>query len=383
MTVYVGVDIAKQFHVASLLSDEGEVLMDPFPFENSQTGFQTLLHHLEVYSKQDVTHSYESTAHYAVNFKSFFLNHGYTLKVFNTIQIAALRRSESRNAKTDNLDSLRIAQALLLKRDCADVFVSDMDELLQLVRSHRQIITMRTHSKIQLVTYVDQLFPELASFFKGNLHINTAHQLLMHYPSPSKITKVRLDTLTRLLKSHSHGRYAESKALELKSLAKSSVGITSTTLELQIKLALDQIELYSRQIDELSYEITQRMNALDSPIMSIPGVGPLSAAAILASIKTINRFALPKQVVDFAGLDSIIRQSGNFKARSTRMSKRGSSLLRYHLILTAFNVVNHDPVFNAYYQKKRSEGKSHYDALDHTVAKLVRVIFHLLETNSD
>jgi len=381
MTVFVGVDIAKHVHVASILSQDGEVLLEPFSFENTSEGFLSLIHLLDVYPSQVVTLGYESTAHYAANFKAFFLKRGYSLKVFNPVNIAALRRSESRNTKTDKLDSLRIAEALLLHRDCADVYETEMDDLLQLCRSHAAIQTMCTRSKIQLVTFVDQLFPELPRFFKGNLHIKTAYQLLKRYPLPDQIVKVRLDTLTHLLKTASHGRYARTKALELKALAKRSVGIHSTPLALQIHLALDQIELYTRQLDELSKSIHQRIEAVNSPILTIPGLGSLQAAVILASIKTINRFDHPKQVVAFAGLDPIVRQSGHFRAKSTRMSKRGSPLLRYHLMLAAFNVVNHEPTFNAYYQKKRLEGKSHYSALGHTAVKLIRVIFHLLKSN--
>ena len=99
------------------------------------------------------------------------------------------------------------------------------------------------------------------------------------------------------------------------------------------------------------------------------------------SLFDFNKFESSKQLVAFAGLDPVVYESGNFKARSTRMSKRGNSLLRQHLILTAHNVVRNNQVFKQYYDKKRAEGKNHYNALGHCATKLLRVIFKLVKEN--
>ncbi|MEG0579595.1 MAG: transposase, partial [Niameybacter sp.] len=80
-------------------------------------------------------------------------------------------------------------------------------------------------------------------------------------------------------------------------------------------------------------------------------------------------------------LDPVVTQSGNFSARTTRMSKRGNSLLRYALINAAHNVARNNATFAQYYSLKLSQGKSHYCALGHTAHKLVRIIFTLLTRN--
>lgn len=81
------------------------------------------------------------------------------------------------------------------------------------------------------------------------------------------------------------------------------------------------------------------------------------------------------------GLDPSVVQSGNFNARSTRMSKRGSGMFRYALIYSAHNVVKYNTTFKAYYELKRSQGKSHYCSLGHVAHKLVRIIFKMLKDN--
>jgi transposase len=83
----------------------------------------------------------------------------------------------------------------------------------------------------------------------------------------------------------------------------------------------------------------------------------------------------------YAGLDPVINQSGKFNAKRTRMSKRGSKILRYALINAAWNVSLNNDTFKRYYDSKVAQGNSHYSALGHTAHKLVRVIFKLLNDN--
>ena len=116
----------------------------------------------------------------------------------------------------------------------------------------------------------------------------------------------------------------------------------------------------------------------DSVIMTIPGIGYINGGMILGEIGDIHRFKSPNQLLAFAGLDPTVYQSGNFQAKRTRMSKRGSRVLRYALINAAHNVVKNNSTFKAYYDAKKSEGRSHYSALGHCAGKLVRVIFKML-----
>ena len=78
------------------------------------------------------------------------------------------------------------------------------------------------------------------------------------------------------------------------------------------------------------------------------------------------------------GLDPSVKQSGNFNASHTRMSKRGSKVFRYALMSAAHNVVKNNVTFNAYYNKKMAEGRTHYNALGHCAGKLVRVIWKMV-----
>lgn len=123
--------------------------------------------------------------------------------------------------------------------------------------------------------------------------------------------------------------------------------------------------------------MTEIMRFYDSVIMTIPGIGCLNGGIILGEIGDIHRFSTPQKLLAFAGLDPSVYQSDNFNARRTRMSKRGSRVLRYALMNAAHNVVKNN-TFKTYYDKKMAEGRTHHNALGHCASKLVRAIWKML-----
>lgn len=382
--IFVGIDIAKNTHWASAMNSDGEILLEPFSFQNNNEGFQKFISKLSNFDKQKMLIGLESTAHYGENIISYLFSLDYKIGVINPIQTSNLRKSNIRKTKNDKVDTFIIIKSLTLNnynlvttRDINNI------KLKGLSRSRHNLIVMRSRSKIQLASFIDQLFPELNKFFKGNLHLNVSYQLLKEYSSPKDISSLHLTKLSNILHDNSHGRYNKEDAIRLRELAKNSVGIDNPTLSLQIKQAILQIELYTEQIEEVEKLSKQILDEMKSKILTIPGMSYNQATAIHGFIGDINRFNKSCQLLAYAGLDPSVYQSGNFEARSTRMSKRGNSLLRYNLVYAAHNLVLHNKTFKEYYDLKRSQGKSHYCALGHCAHKLVRIIFKMLKSNVD
>lgn len=381
--IYVGVDIAKTNHYASIVNySTGEVIENPFLVTNNKKGFDFLYSKIKDFSKEKVLIGLESTAHYGNNLIFYFHEKQFNLGIINPIQTAALRKTKIRKVKNDKVDSLLICEALSLGYyNLLSNYDIKLLEIKSLCRFHKDLKDKAAEAKIQLKTYVDQLFPELNGFFKDNLDIKTAHELLKFYQSPEDISKVNLTKLSNLLIKSSHGKYDKHRAFELKKLASNSVGINNFALSIQIKMTIELIELLESQIKDIEKQVSDFIKKSDNVITSIPGIGDMTAAIIISEIGGINRFNNPGQVLAFAGLDPSVKQSGNFNASSTRMSKRGSSLLRYALILAANNVQLNTKTFNNYYNTKRLEGKLHYNALGHCAGKLIRTIFYMLKNN--
>lgn len=380
--IYVGINIAKRTHYASVMNSDGEILAEPFPFTNDLAGFQKLLSCIGSFPKEQLLIGMESTAHYAENLTCFLFSRDFQVCIINPIQTASLRKSNIRKTKTDSVDTFLIIKALSL-HDYRRFSKRDYDslQLKNLCRFRQKLMKARTKVKIQLVSYVDLIFPELQYLFKSGIHTKSCYALLKTESNPDRIAKMHLTRLSNLLKKTSKGHYTKNHAIALKELASQSVGIKDDTLSLQILQSIEQIEMYTQQISKVEASICEIMDHMDSVIKTIPGIGNLNGAMIIGEIGDISRFEKPCQLLAYAGLDPSVYQSGKFTAARTRMSKRGSKLLRYALINAAWQLTLNNETFKAYYDLKISQGRRHYNALGHVAHKLVRVIHKMMTDN--
>ena len=163
--IYAGIDIAKLNHVASVVSSDGEVLVEPFQFSNDFEGFRSLSLVLDKYDRDKLLIGLESTAHYGNNLVEFLVSKGYRFCVLNPILTSASRKRNTRNVKTDKVDSFVIAKTLMMEKH--RLFEKqDLDylHLKALGRSRQDLMKKRTTCKIKLTSFVDQAFPELQYF---------------------------------------------------------------------------------------------------------------------------------------------------------------------------------------------------------------------------
>lgn len=379
----LGIDIAKLNHVASCIdSSTNEIVFSNFKFKNDFKGFSALLNKIKSFDAKNLIIGLESTSHYGENLINFLFKQHFKVALINPLQTSHLRKANIRDAKNDNLDSLNIAKSLIFAKLN---FISEKNincfSLKKLTRFRSSLIKQRSKAKIQLTSLLDLLFPELQYLFKSKIHSKAIYSLLKKYPSAEEIAALKDDEISNLLYASSKGHFKKEKSIELKSLAKTTVGIKDTSISLHVIQLIELIELYDKQIKDIVTKIADTVDKLDTKLLSVPGISIIACAIILGETNNFNNFSNSTKLLAFAGLDPKIRQSGNFNASSCRMSKKGSPYLRYALIFTAWNIVRHSEKFNKYYCLKRSQGKSHYNSLGHVAHKLVRVIFTLIKKN--
>ena len=377
---YVGIDIAKLNHFASAISSDGEILIEPFKFSNDSDGFHLLISKLDSFDKSSIIIGLESTAHYGDNLVRYLVAENYKVCVINPIKTSVMRKNNVRKTKTDKVDTYIICKTLMMQDSLRFVSYYDLDlmNLKSLGRFRQKTIKQRSRLKIQLTVYVDEVFPELQYFFKSGLHQKSVYALLKEAPTPEAVASMHMTHLAHLLKVTSHGHFDKETAQQLRVLAQKSVGASDSALSIQITHTIAQIELLNDQLDKVETEMTEIMKYNDSVIMTIPGISYINGGMILGEIGDIHRFSSPNKLLAYAGLDPSVYQSGNFQAKKTRMSKRGSKVLRYALVNAAHNAVKNNATFKAYYDAKMAEGRTHYNALGHCAGKLVRVIFKML-----
>ncbi|MEQ0489352.1 IS110 family transposase [Anaerococcus murdochii] len=377
---YLGIDIGKNTHVASLVDDKKKVIFKAFSFSNSIDGAESLILKLEAF-KNELEVGMEATGHYWLSLYSYLVEKNFTVRVINPIQTDGWRQGvEIRKRKTDIIDSLLIAD-LLRYGDFVETSLSNEDylSLRNLSRFRSYLISSIGDLKRKTIALLDQVFPEYASSF-SNIFGKTSKEILSNFSTPSDFEDINSDDLNTFLESVSKKNYASKKIDELSKKASSSFGINFCldSFSLQIKMLIEQISFIQNQVSNVENEIEVLLEKLNSPITTIPGIGSVNAATILGEIGDIKRFSNPSKLVAYAGLDASISQSGEYESTYNHMSKRGSPYLRRALFQSALRAEFCDPVFSDYYQKKISEGKHHLVATNAVARKLCHTIFAVL-----
>ena len=377
---YLGIDIGKNTHVASLVDDKKKVIFKAFSFSNSIYGAESLILKLEAF-KNELEVGMEATGHYWLSLYSYLAQKNFTVRVINPIQTDGWRQGiEIRKRKTDVIDSLLIAD-LLRYGDFVETSLSNEDylSLRNLSRFRSYLISSIGDLKRKTIALLDQVFPEYASSF-SNIFGKTSKEILSNFSTPSDFEDINSDDLNTFLKSVTRKNYASKKIDELSKKASSSFGINFCldSFSLQIKMLIEQISFIQNQVSDVENEIEVLLEKLNSPITTIPGIGSVNAATILGEIGDIKRFSNPSKLVAYAGLDASISQSGEYESTYNHMSKRGSPYLRRALFQSALRAEFCDPVFSDYYQKKISEGKHHLVATNAVARKLCHTIFAVL-----
>lgn len=383
--IYVGIDVAKNKHDCCILGPDGEIIRNVFTFLNTRQGFQLLEKEIRTAASsqndQEIKTGLEATGHYGVNLVSFLRSKGMEPVVFNPLRVKLYRQSLSlRRTKTDKVDARCIA-SLVMSEDSNPVTPSyQILELKSLARHRFHQVQKLGKEKAQLGRLVDLLFPELPSVC-FSVTQKTILDLLHELPGAQRIAHCRINRLRNLIIHASNGRYDQNKASQISQLAKQSVGTDSESLEFELVQTIESIYFLQRQLKTLNLRINSMLRDIDSPLLTIPGIGNGLASLILGEIGDISRFSSPDKLLAYAGIEPSSYQSGNFTATRTPMVKRGSTYLRWALIQAARHVAQYCPEFHAFLEKKISQGKHYFVALGHLAKKLVRVIFHLLSNN--
>ena len=184
------------------------------------------------------------------------------------------------------------------------------------------------------------------------------------------------------LRSISKGKFSPQQFIELKQLASNTVGVNNSIFDVELNSLLTLYKSLSKEIETIEKEIITLIEEVHPHYMSIPGIGPLSAAVIYSEYGDISNFSKPSQMLAFAGIEPSVSDSGT-ESHGGRMVKRGSSQLRYTLINCCLPLIRFDMTFAEYYEKKRAQGKPHRVAITHVAKKLIRVIYALERQDVD
>ena len=382
--LFVGIDIAKRNHEASVIAQDGSVVRKAMRFANSQAGYNKFMDMVRSL-KEPVVFGMEATGHYWLTLYTHLRNDGFTVHVINPIQSDALRGMYIRKTKTDSVDSVIIADIIRFGRYCeTSVEPGDLQAMRELCRQRFYIIDMASDLKRKVIALLDQVFPEYEKLFSDTFGVSSM-ELLSQYTTPEEMLSVSSQQLAEILEKASRGRLGAEKAVEIQNAAKNSFGIVmaSCSFSLIIRQYIEQIRSLESSVDIFDTEIARLLSGFDTQLTTMTGVGSTLAAVILSEIGgDIRRFSSPAKLAAYAGVDPTVKQSGDFSGTRMKMSKRGSPYLRRAIWLASTVAAFKDPAIHALYERKRAEGKDHMTVIGHICRKMISIIFAVLRDNT-
>jgi transposase len=390
------IDISKSSSFATGFLSLNKPYSKPFDFYHTPEGMKSALRclkelHSSTCSKPDVV--LEATGNFYKPVTQYFVSLGYSVYVLNPLQTSNEKRKSIRKIKTDPIDTYRIAQ-VYYTNDLKPFKEQNLDaqELRSLCRQWDAFNSLNTETQLKFRSLLTLVFPRYDTVF-DHLCNPTSLRVISSFPSPGAVLLAKREELFNLIKLSKHSNdWYNHKVDILITAARESLSYDRAqqsnirVLQSYVKSLLTHKEILAdirAQINEWT-----KLSPDFQLLLSIPGIGEVTAATILGEIGDINNFETAKQLVAYSGLDPSVYQSGNFRAKNTKISKRGSPYLRKALFQATSAAVRKRPngpcnsVLYEYYTNKVNAGKPPKVALIATCNKLLRIIFGVLSSKT-
>ncbi len=399
-TLYVGIDVSSKSNVVYFMLPNGSKHSN-FSLANSHTGSTQLVKRIfsvmTSESLDTVIIGLESTSVYGDNLV-YFLREDATLACFdrkihvlNPKQVKKFKDSYNDLPKNDYIDSFVIADCLRFGRINKEVYMEDYHykALQNLTRARYYAVTNLIKEKQR---FINVLFKKYSTMTQEKVFSNTfsttALAVYEEFDSAEELAQMDLQELTAFIMEKGKNRFPDPDAVAkaIQKAARSSYRLPKTvndSVNQVLSISITSIKALEAQIKEFDKAISAQMELLPNVLISVPGIGPVFSAGIMAEIGDINRFKNQAALAKYAGLAWQQHQSGDFEAQNTRMIHSGNRFLKYYLCEAAFSLVRCDKEYSVFYHLKYKEVNrfQHKRALALTARKFARLVFVLLKDN--
>ncbi|PKM75738.1 MAG: IS110 family transposase [Firmicutes bacterium HGW-Firmicutes-15] len=399
MKLLVGIDVSSEKLDICFLDSEDQVLLEE-SLPNTIAGASQIKEHILKFSGSvhydRIIVGMEATSVYSFH-PSTFLAEDQDLNALNVEVVVMNPKAIHRfkglfdEDKTDQIDAYRIADFLRFDRFNVSLLKEEQYMALQrLTRSRYQLICQLTEMKQHFLENLYYKCNTLTKEIDTSVFGSTMMDLLTDSMSLDEIAAMPLEDLAAFLQEKGRGRFSDpdklarsiSKAIKgsyrLGKTMQNSVDTVLASYAMMIRTLKKEIQALDQAIQNLITTIPESKS-----LLSIPGIGPVYAAGILAELGQIDRFEDETKIAKYAGLYWKRKQSGNFESERTVITKTGNHYLRYYLVEAAGSVMRNEPVYREYYLKKYHEVPKHQHkrALVLTARKLVRMVDVLLRNH--
>ena len=391
----VGIDIAKNVHWAGIILPNGKEIKKSFSFHNNRKGFESLVETvknvLTMLNFKKAIIGMEPTGHY---WKSCarYLNKIEWIKVVtvNPFHVKNAKEFDDNcQTKNDKKDCMTIARLIKDARFFEPCLPEGIwAELRNLSNTRAELIRKQNAVKCRLVATIDEYFPEYTKIFK-NVLSRTSEEILKKCPFPEDIKSIGKEELLKHIKKTVKRGYSKKQVEKIYELANESIGTTEGIegAKFQLNMYMEEAKLLDKQIKMTEQELERQLKETGfyESLISIQGIGIVSAATFVGEVGDINRFDSYEQIRRYAGLNLVENSSGNHKGKTT-ISKRGRSLLRSILYRMAFTMVNKNKEIKELYKylttRKENQLKKK-QAIVAVIGKILQIIYAVVTKNEE
>ena len=397
--LYVGIDVSSKNNVTYLMRPDGS-MHSSFSVQNNVGGAKIMVEKIvsamNSLSLTDVVIGMEATSIYGDHLVHVLREDGSLghfqrkIHVLNPKQVRRFKEAFPELPKNDYVDAYVIADHLRFGRIASEVYMDDYryEALKTLTRARFYAVQNLAREKQRFANYLFQKYSELAQNPDFKNTSATILNLVSDFESVDDLANTPIEDLTSYIEKSGRGRFSDPKAVAkaIQAAAKGSYRLPKTindSVNQAMSASIATMRAMEVQIKTLEKAIQQQFEIIPNTLTSIPGIGPVYSAGIIAEIGDINRFESQASVAKYAGLVWSQHQSGDFEAERTHLIKSGNRFLRYYLLEAANSVRRCDSEFRRYYDLKFKEVNvgQHKRALALTARKLVRLVFRLLKDN--
>lgn len=392
-TLVVGLDIGCEFNAMGLMNKEGKILGKYPKIYNSRKGFEYFEKMIEEVKRKnklkEVLIGMEPTGHYWRKIAYFSKEKGYEVRFVRTTALRHQRElDESSSAKCDIRDAITIGN-ITREGKYIDTVIEDgiLRELRTLGKVRERIQRYNTGTKHALKAVLDDYFPELKEIF-WSMKSKGLWGILEESPFPEDVIRTGLEKICEIIgKSSRRRKEAREKGIKVYESAKESIGLKQIGIadRYRVKIYLEEVKRSESQLKDIEKQMKKLLEQTPYAeyILSIPGIGVLSASIFLGELGEPSNFKNPKQIVKYAGYDPIESDSGKWIGRK-RISKKGRWLLRKYIYFMSMRVIHRSSYFRNYYDRKLNS-KSKFgqtitkkEGICAVAIKLIKVIFAVI-----
>jgi transposase len=384
-TLVVGVDIGKYTHVARGRFPDGAFTHD-LAFGTDADGFRKLEEHVTQWQRQaqcaDVIVGLESTGVYWESLAFWLEERGQRVVQVNPLHVHRSKEMlDNSPGKTDGKDALLIADLVAQGKYLSFVMPRGVfAELRQLASLRARLTIERTTQLNQAHVLASMLFPEFEHVFQ-DFGTRVAQRLLYHFPTPEDICAHTVAAMARRVRKGGGVRLREAKLVLLKERAAASVGVREgkSAAVLALRDALTALAALDQRIGLVEARMTEYLVQVDESryLLSLDGVGPVSAATLLGETGGLGRYGSAEAVLKLAGLNLYEVSSGIHKG-ARHISHRGRPLLRQILYFIALHHTQPGKQLYEYYARMVDRGMPKPKALVALCCRLVRIMYALV-----